>query len=235
MHIHVNVAINTKKMFGFKKKYTLSDLENATLDVELNRNDYRIAVIEDKIFPHLEALQRHEFNITLFKDIERLSMLNDFQIIVSDIRGVGKFLQSKLEGAHLIQEINKKFPNVYLIAYSSSRFDPTFNKYLELCDHCEKKSIDITEWTESLDYAIKMVNSPLFQWEKTRKRLLQKKVPLERISKIQNDYIKSIIKKKPELLKKTINKQRNINTEGLKSIFDSITKFTATFVAELLK
>lgn len=222
-------------MFGLKKKYSLNDLDNAIRDSDYNRNDFRIAVIEDKIFPHLHGLVKHDFNITLFEDIEHLSILTDYDIIVSDIRGVGKFLQSKLEGAHLIQEIHKKFPNKYLIAYSSSRFNINNNKYFNICDHCEKKSIDINEWCESLDYAIKKVNSPLYQWEKTRKRLLDKNVPLDRIQKIQNEYIKSIIKKNPEYFRKAIKSEYKISSDNVKPIFDSISSFTAKFIAELIK
>ncbi len=222
-------------MFGFRKKNRLSDLGNITNQISYERSKFKIAVIEDKVFPFLEELRRHDFNITLFEDIDRLTQLSYFPIIVSDIRGVGKKLGSKLEGAHLIEEIYNKYPNCYLIAYSSSRFDPTYNDYLKLCDENKKKSIDVSEWVQTFDKAISCSNDPIYQWEKTRKILLQKGISLDRLSKIQNAYVKAILKKDNTIVKNILSKESSGSNESMKIIYESIFVFAATLISNILK
>ena len=222
-------------MFNFRKKYKLSDLTNLQDGISTDRSKFKIAVIEDKVFPYLEELRRHDFNITIFEDIERLSILSDFQIVVSDIRGVGKFFGSKLEGAHLIEEIHKKYPNVYLIAYSSSTFNPSYNEFLKLCDETKKKSIDVNEWTKTFDRALKKVADPIYQWEKTRRILLKNSVNIDTISKLEKLYAKSIIKKDKSIFNKEIISSKSGKSEHLKTILDSISIFAATFISNFLK
>lgn len=222
-------------MFNFRKKYTLSDLTGLKDGINVDRSKFKIAVIEDKVFPFLEELRRHNFNITIFKDIERLSILNDFQIVVSDIRGVGQFFGSKLEGAHLIEEIYRKYPNVYLIAYSSSTFNPSYNDFLRLCDETKKKSIDVNEWVKTFDRAIKNVSDPVYQWEKTRRILLKNNVNIDKISKLEKIYAKSIIKKDKNIFHREITSSKSGQSEYLKTILDSISIFAATFISNILK
>lgn len=222
--------------FIFGKKYGLDDLTTIRNSIRVDRTAVQIAVIEDITFPLLEELRRHQFNITLFADIERLSILNDFDIIITDIRGVGKHFGSKLEGAHLIEEITKQFPNKYLIAYSASRFEMTLNKYFNMCDEQKKKDTDVHEWTTTLDKAISDINDPVFQWEKTRQILIKQKFSSEYISKIEKAFAKSVIKRDNKYLKREISSDKSVSERPIVKIaIESISSFTATFISELIK
>ena len=218
----------------FNKNYSLSDLENIKDQLRIKRSDYKIIVIEDKVFDYIEELRRHDFNIVLYDDIRNLSIISEFDIIVSDIKGVGKYLGSKLEGAHLIQEIHKRYPNKYLISYSVSRFDPTYNSYFSLCDLSLKKGIDLNEWVNIFDQAIDRINDPIYQWDKTRKILIDNKVSLDTVSKLEKVYIKSVVKKKPEIFTKE-TKKISLKSETSKIVFESISYFAATLISKFIK
>lgn len=222
--------------FNFWKKYGLDDLNAIRSSVRVERTAVQIAVIDDKTFPPLEELRRHQFNITLFADIERLSILNDFDIVITDIRGVGKHLGSNLEGAHLIEEIVKQFPNKYLIAYSASRFDMTLNKYFNMCDERKKKDTDVHEWATTLDKAITDINDPIFQWEKTRQILIKQKFSSEYISKIEKAFAKSVVKRNSKYLQREVSSDKSLSERPIVKIaIESISSFTASFISELIK
>jgi hypothetical protein len=221
-------------MFGFKK-YTLKDLEYVKAQIRTDNSKFKIAVIEDKVFPFLEELRRHDFNITIYNDIERINLIADYDIVVSDIKGVGKLLGSKLQGAHLIEEIHKRYPNIYLIAYSASLFNPEYNKYFELCDETKKKGIDVNDWVNTLEKAIKNSNDPIYQWEKSRKMLLKNGVDIGVVSKLERVYVKSIIKKKKGLLMKELSTSKSGLPDSVKIIFDSVAIFAGTLISNILK
>ncbi|MBV9987433.1 MAG: hypothetical protein JO301_07120 [Chitinophagaceae bacterium] len=222
-------------MFSFRRKYQLDDLTAIVNTTKTDRASVQIAVIDDKTFPLLEDLRRHQYNITFFHDIERLSSLTDFDIIVTDIRGVGKHLGSNLEGAHLIEEVKKLFPNKYLVAYSASRFDATMNIYFSMCDRQMKKDADISEWVTLLDRAIQHLHDPLFQWEKTRQLLLSKKFSSAYISKLEKAYAKTIIKRNNKYLQRELEANTAWSEKPIAKVaVESITTFAAKFIAEII-
>lgn len=221
-------------MFGFKK-YTLKDLEQVKAQIKTDNSKFKIAVIEDKVFPFLEELRRHDFNITIYNDIERINIIADYDIVVSDIKGVGKLLGSKLQGAHLIEEIHKRYPSIYLIAYSASLFNPEYNKYFQLCDETKKKGIDVNDWVKTLELAIKNINDPIYQWEKSRKILLKNGVDIGIVSKLERVYVKSIIKGKKGILIKQLSTSKSGLPDSVKIIFDSVAVFAGTLISNILK
>jgi hypothetical protein len=78
-------------MLDFFKKNRLDDLTALRGSIQVKRIEIQIAVIDDKIFPPIEELRRHEFNITFFNDVESINLLSDFDIVITDIKGVGKY------------------------------------------------------------------------------------------------------------------------------------------------
>lgn len=223
-------------MLNLWKNYKIEDLNSIRKSLINDRTEIQIAVIDDNTFPPLEELRRHRFNITFFNDIERINTLSDFEIIITDIKGVGKHLGSNLEGAHLIEEIHRHYPNKYLIAYSASRFDMSLSKYFSLCDEQKKKDTDVSEWTTTLDRAISCIKDPVFQWEKTRQILIGQKFPTDYINKLEKAYTKSVLKKNPNYLNKEIKAIQSIwDKPVVKFATESIFKFTSNFILELIK
>lgn len=223
-------------MFGFFKKYTVEDLTSLKNKLQTDRSSHKVALIDDNVFPIVDELRRHGFDITTFTDIEHVDAIKNYGVIISDIKGVGKKFGSKFEGAHLIEEIHKQFPNKYLIAYSSSTFNPSYNEYFKLCDITKRKGIDIQEWVRTLDISIQSLNDPIFQWEKTRKYLIEQKLPINYVSQLEQAYSKSILKKNERYFTKEANIAKSFTESTLtKLAVDSISSFTASFILGLIK
>lgn len=223
-------------MIHFFKKYNLEDLKSLQSLGKVDRSAIQVAVIDDKTFPPLEELRRHQFNISHFTDIERLNILSEFDIVVTDIKDVGKLFGSRLGGAHLIEEISKHFPNKYLIAYSASRFDMSLNKYFSMCDEQKRKDTDVHDWVTLLDLAITRLNDPIYQWEKTRRILVKQQVSSRNILKLERAFSKSLLTKNNTHILKIISSNSNFTDKPLLKIaVESISSFTANLISELIK
>lgn len=223
-------------MFGFFKRYTIDDLAKIRDKIKIDRTIYKIAVIDDNIFPVVDELRRHGFDVTTFTDVDHISVLKNYDVIISDIKGVGKKLGSKFEGAHLILEIYHQYPNKYLIAYSSSTFNPSYNEYFKLCDVTKRKNIDIQEWVKTLDEAVTCLNDPVFQWEKTRHVLMKQKIPIDYISNLEKAYSKSIIKGDDKYFSRQLKLAKSVGESTFSKIaIDSISSFAAAFITNMVK
>ncbi len=77
-------------------KYTLDCLNEKSIAKNYNiqelRHRVRILLIDDENFILEEPLKRQGFNITYKKDIDVLTDVEPYQIVLCDIRGVGKTL-----------------------------------------------------------------------------------------------------------------------------------------------
>src|SRR5436190_24229097 len=98
-----------------------------------------IIVIDDKAFPYLKLLRAHHYNLRKVDDITDVKMVEAYPIVLCDIRGVGRSLSTKFEGAHVIAEIRKHYPSKVIIAFTGQQYDPSYNAYLQQADFTEKK------------------------------------------------------------------------------------------------
>lgn len=144
-----------------------------------------------------------------------------FDIIICDIQGVGKNFGSKYEGGHLIKEINNKYPLKYLVAFSGKSFDMTYNQFFSLCDTVMQKHADISEWTGCLDKATINLSDPIYIWKKARKMLLENQEDLNLVSKLEQAYLKSIVKNNKDFWNKTTSKS-NFNYGNSVATIDAL-------------
>jgi len=186
-------------MWIFGKKYNLNDLEKYR-KYKIERSKFKILIIDDDDITYDEELKAHDFHYRHVSDIESIDYTSEYQIVICDIKGVGKKFKSKYEGAHIIEEIDKVYPNKIKIVYTGNEFDIRYNKFFELCDYKIHKDDDFDTWIEILDDAIAKVSDPIDQWKRIRDRLIKNDVPLYDIFLIEQDYIKSMLKKKKHYL-----------------------------------
>ena len=159
------------------------------------RRHIPIAVIDDESFQYKELLSRYGFYITEFNDINDVKAIEAFPIVICDIKGVGKFLGSKYEGAQLISEIKKFYPSKYVVAYSGHQFHPEYNEFFQIADDVLSKDIDSDQWVNVLDEAIIEALDPIRNWYKVRQYLIEKEIGLEILLRLENDYVDYIDKK----------------------------------------
>jgi hypothetical protein len=174
----------------------------------VSRSIIPIAVIDDEELAYIDILRNHGFNLRQFKDIEDVKAVQSYDIVMCDIKGVGKHFKSRYEGAHLIAEIRKHYPAKILLAYTSHQFDPTYKKFFSMADQVLKKDIDSDEWIESLDAAIKDAVDPVFQWKRLRDYLLTKDTPLSTLIAIEHEFVNSVIRK----IEDPFTKSRAVNS-----------------------
>jgi hypothetical protein len=154
-----------------------------------------IVVIDDEGFVYTEVLRNHGFPITVLKDITDIPAVEKYPVVVCDIRGVGKTFGSKYEGAHVISELKKHYPNKILIAYTGQEFDASFNQYFALCDASIKKDAESQQWVETLDNAISNFLDPVAQWKKVRAYLISCDIPTIRLAQLEHFYVRALLKK----------------------------------------
>ena len=148
---------------------TIRDLNGLTnLNIGEMRKKTRIAVIDDEPFAKRNILASHDYQIKEIGDLKDINAVSDYPIILCDIKGVGLHFASKYEGGHLIEEINKFYPNKVIIAYTGERFDPTFNRFFQIADRSIKKDADNDDWENVLDDSLRIANDPIEQWKKIR-------------------------------------------------------------------
>ena len=82
----------------------------------------QMLLIDDSDFPYLENLATHDFNIRQYRDVTDLKSVEPYPVVLCDIRGVGRQLSERFEGAHVIQEIRKRYPAKVVVAYSGESF-----------------------------------------------------------------------------------------------------------------
>ena len=182
-----------------------------------------ILVIDDNPFTFLEALRKHEFNIEQKDDLHSLKDVEAYDIILCDVRGVGKFLESKYEGAYLIKQIKEKYPNKSIVAYTANEYDPDFQTYLSYADAIIQKGCALEDWSSLLDKIVKESADPIKQWQKTRSALLESGVSTIDVAKYESQYVKVVKSGDFESLKKTYeNKPTNKGVEIMLSLLTSL-------------
>ena len=176
-----------------KKPLSIKDikLENYHLS-KIERKDVPMLLIDDEHgdFKILETLHNHNFNILTVPDVTSIEQVKPYEIILCDIKGIGKVFGSEYEGAHVIAEIRKRFPFKTILAYSAFNHDPDYNKYLKVADDVIKKDTDIDLWVEILDNSIEEAKNPEKKWIKLRNFLIEKDVSLFDISLLEDEYTK---------------------------------------------
>ena len=167
---------------------SLSQIELKSSNLEL-RKQHKILVIDDEAFEPAEYLDRSGFNITTKKDIEHITDVEPYPVLVCDIHGVGKNLGG--DGTAIITQVNALYPLKYMIVYSSSTFDPALNKYFNLADDVPRKNQSIQNWSHSLDTGLRTAMCPKERWLKTRGLLLKNGAEIREVARLENEYIKS--------------------------------------------
>ena|SRR6266498_2347946 len=182
--------------FRIGKPKQISDLKViARQPIGTLRSQVPIVVIDDKGFVYLHVLRNHGFVITALKDITDVKAVLTYPIVICDIRGVGKTLDSQFEGAHVLAEIRKHYPNKILVVYTGQRFDATFNKYFALCDASITKDAESQQWVEVLDNAIAAFLDPVAQWKKLRSYLIELDIPTIQLAELEHHYVTAVLAK----------------------------------------
>lgn len=182
----------------------------------------KILIIDDQPFSYQDALRNAQFNIEYKNDMTSLNDAAEYDIILCDIRGVGKFLQSKYEGAYLASQIKKKYPNKIVIIYSAENYNPSFQKYIEYADATLEKGDSLENWTEILEQKMELLVDPVVIWKNTRHLLFEKNVSTAEVAELESKFVRAVKSGKFKSLKQ-VYERGNVNfTDALADILSSL-------------
>lgn len=178
------------------KKLSVESLRTRLTDL---RKRYKVAVIDDKPFTPSNYLQRNEYDITYFRDIDRIEQVQGYPLILCDLSGVGVSLNPQMQGAHIIGEIKRSYPEKYVIAYTGEGYSEIYERSIYVADDLLKKDITPGEWVEALDTAIEALSNPSIVWKSARVRLLRAGVTPYQLAVLEDVYVSKVIGGAPDL------------------------------------
>jgi len=204
----------------------LDELRLRCPDISILKKKMHIAIIDDEPFYRLEALRANGFILNNLGDITSIDQIEAFPIVVCDIKGVGNAFGSSYEGAHVLSEIRKAFPDKYLISFSGATFDASFNESLSTADASATKDANVDQWITLLEKGLKSVGDPIQRWLRFRSSLVGKGVDIFEVFKLEQSFIKAIKNKDNSLLKP------NDASEDIK---DLVIKFSTFALKQILE
>ena len=180
--------------FHIGKPRRISELQTPNRAIsKMKREDVKMVVIDDEEFPYHDMLTRqHKFNIETLKEIDYLTTLEPYDVILCDVDGVGKKFSEQYQGAYLVKEIYKRYPFKIIISYTGISFDARYNEYLKYADFSVKKDVESEKWVEKLDLAIEMVSNNEKRWDRVRDYLLDNNVSLYDVMMLEDNLVRSI-------------------------------------------
>jgi len=184
-------------------------------DQSIPRDRVPILIIDDQPFPYKSLLQNLHFNMTQLEDVTDIRSVEAYPIILCDIRGVGKAFESKFEGAYLLAQLRRIYPQKFIVAYTAQTYDASYNQYLQLADQVVKKDIGQEEWSDKLDKAISTVNNPTYLWKRIRNSLLEMDIPLVELVELEDQFIGFVQQKTKSFPSKGLSSQLPDNAKPL--------------------
>lgn len=210
---------------GTPKK--LSDLGITCPDMGDLKSKNKIAVIDDEPFLKFGSLMAHGFNLTeLGGDIKSIEQVMAYPIVICDIKGVGKAFGSDKEGAHVLSEIRKSYPDKFLITFSGMTYDASYNESLATADASATKDANVDYWTALLEKGLKDIGDPRQRWIRFRKNLLNEGIDLFELFKLEQAFIKSIEKRDASIMK---------SHPVPDAVKDIVIKFSVTALTQILE
>ena len=186
------------------KRYFVTQATSAATELDSDKRALQVAIIDDNEVPYIETLRNNGFNITHHLDIDNFEMMKTYSIIICDIKGVGKKFGSDKEGAHIIREIRRLYPDKYLIAMSSDVYNIRWVKLLDDADDKIIRDADVDQVIDALSIAVGIMRCNKERWLRVRDYLIKShKMDLFEVWKIEQKFIKSVVSKDRSIFEKS--------------------------------
>ena len=170
------------------------------------RRSIKIAVIDDQPFAPEHNLKNNQFQIDTFTDVHKIEQIAEYPIILCDLQGVGQQLASDMQGAYLLEEIKRNYPEKAVIAFTGGSSNSNISRRAELAaDDYLRKDASIEDWRDVLDKHIRNLSDPIYVWQQLRNRLVRAEVAPIDLMKLEHAYV-SMIKNGAEETKEAIRK-----------------------------
>lgn len=156
------------------------------------RKAVKIVIIDDNEFAPLTNLKNNDFDVTLKDDISSIQEIENFDIILCDIEGVGLALNKESQGAHVLKLINQNYPYKIPVAYTANTRGNNFAKAEEYSYKSLRKDSHTDDWIDLLDTCIQQLINPVFAWKRARERLYQMDVTPYHVMLLEDAYVSAL-------------------------------------------
>jgi len=216
----------------FQKKYkSINDL-NSIETIKNWRNlrqrakdQVKILVVDDQPFAPLEPLRNNGFQIRYVQDITDLTQLEGYPVVLFDLQGVGITLDPTMQGAHLIRQTKKTYPDKYIIAYTGSAQDDKMQQAITEADIYVAKDMPMGEWCDTLEAAVEEIANPVKAWKKFRYRLLDEGITPIQLSELENTFVENYRRGEEKLQKSLLESLGANNVDSqLKAVATGLLK-----------
>jgi CheY-like chemotaxis protein len=156
------------------------------------RRQLKIGVVDDQHFDAGRNLKNLGFEIDEIGDIKSISEISEYPIVLCDLMDVGVNFDRSAQGAGVIKEIRKNYPQIFVIAYSGSASkDLLVQKASHLSDGFIKKDADMGEWCDVLDSFILKATDPREVWHRLRIALVKEGIDTKDLLRLEDAYVRS--------------------------------------------
>lgn len=185
-----------RSLNSFSSILELRDFSNsrkASMPQKEIRSSVSIAIIDDEKFKAHANLTNYGYKIQELPDITSLKQIEEFDVVLCDLMGVGQNFDSFIGGASIIKEIKENYPTKYVIAYTGARANTTEASTAKaFADDFMKKDDEISKWVQKLDNAIDRASDPYIRWLVTREMLFDHEVDIRKVLQLESSYVESI-------------------------------------------
>ena len=185
-----------ERLMSYRQISSLEQKRNlaaATENDRTRRKRVPIAIIDDEPFTAQQTLTNHGYDVHPIGDIKSLSEIDNFNIILCDLRGVGQYFDKKNQGAYLIDEIKRNHPEKFVIAYTGgAQSDEMSQRANRASDTFIRKDADVEEWRNKLDDLIDRLCDPVIVWRRQRDALVKNNVATLDILKLEDSFVRTV-------------------------------------------
>lgn len=180
----------TKKYSGISKLANYANDITNLKNIKSRRALVSIGFIDDEAFLPKKNLERLGYNISEIGDLKSITEVKPYPIILCDIMGVGNKFDPQLQGAQIISEVKKNYPNIFVIAYTGANMQSRpAKKAMSEADRFLKKDADIDEWKSVLDDFVMKSTDPKEIWLRTRLHLCYQGIDTAHIMELEDAYV----------------------------------------------
>lgn len=158
----------------------------------------KILIIDDDKLKLEDTLRRIGYNVVWKEDIDVLSDVEQYSIIVCDYKGVGLKFGDEFEGLNLVKLIKEKYPDKILYILSAADFNPRANECFKCADEIIYKG-DERKLIDYISQDMKKIFDPRDKWKRYKTVLMQRGIKEKDVFRLEHLYVQSIIEKKDRL------------------------------------
>lgn len=197
----MGIIKNMVEKYIDKNYKTINDLPpNVLVDLSDKKmiESTKILIIDDDELEIKNTLSRIGYKVVWKQDIDVLSDVEDYPIIICDNKGVGLNFSSEFEGLNLIKIIKEKYPDKIVYLLSAADINPKANTYIKYADEMVYKGEE-DKLIEYIKQDLNKLFNPKDRWLQYKNILKKKGISEKEIFRLENLYVESFLQKKDVL------------------------------------